>query len=161
MTEIREIKKNDIGACTDVIRTSFRTVAIEFDFTENNNPTNGAFITSGKLHEEYDRGVSMYGLFEDSIMVGFVAIENKDDKTFYMEKLAVLPEKRHMGYGKKLVEFVKEKVRQLGGEKISVGIINENIRLKKWYVKNMFTCTSTKKFPHLSFTVAFMEFKLE
>lgn len=74
-----------------------------------------------------------------------------------MEKLAVLPEHRHKGYGKKLMGFVFEQVKMSKGERISIGIINESTVLKNWYIENGFAETGTKKFEHLSFTVCFME----
>jgi len=51
-------------------------------------------------------------------------------------------------------------VKSYGGNKISIGIIEENTKLKDWYLKLGFTHISTRKFKHLPFTVGFMEKEL-
>jgi ribosomal protein S18 acetylase RimI-like enzyme len=89
--------------------------------------------------------------------VGFVAIEKSDKYLFFMEKLAVLPEYRHNGYGSRLIGFVVETVKKAGGKKISIGIINENKVLKDWYIQNGFSVSIIKQFPHLPFDVCFLE----
>jgi hypothetical protein len=48
-------------------------------------------------------------------------------------------------------------VKELGGHKISIGIIEENTVLKRWYSNNGFIHLGTKTFDHLPFTVGFME----
>lgn len=52
-----------------------------------------------------------------------------------------------------VVSFVKDK----GGKKISIGIINENVILKKWYSAYGFKETEIKAFNHLPFMVCLME----
>lgn len=98
--------------------------------------------------------------FENDVYIGFVAIEKANNEIYYMEKLAILPEYRHKGYGKKVMDFVVNYVKGKDGKKISIGIINENEILKKWYLSYGFIETETKVFYHLPFTVCFMEKKL-
>ncbi|AKB82767.1 acetyltransferase (GNAT) family protein [Methanosarcina barkeri 3] len=86
-----------------------------------------------------------------------MAIEKAKDEVFYMERLAVHPDSRHKGYGRNLIDFVVEYAKQNGGKKVSIGIINENEKLKNWYKKYGFKETGLKKFEHMSFTVCFME----
>ena len=77
--------------------------------------------------------------------------------TYEMNNVSVLPEWRHYGYGKKLLDFCKIKVKELGGSKITIGIVEENTVLKDWYIANGFVYTGTKKFDHLPLTVGFMD----
>ena len=79
--------------------------------------------------------------------------------TYEMNDVSILPEYRHYGYGKKLLNFCKARVRELGGNKITIGIVEENTVLKEWYAANGFVHTGTKKFEHLPFTVGFMEWR--
>jgi len=44
---IREVRREDIPACVDLIRRSFMTVADAFDFTEENAPRFTAFAIYG------------------------------------------------------------------------------------------------------------------
>ena len=96
-------------------------------------------------------------MFHDGRQIGFVAIEKASDEFYYMEKLAVLPEYRHRGFGKKLMDFVSDYVKAKNGKKISIGIINENSRLKTWYQAYGFEETGLYQFEHLPFVVCFME----
>ncbi len=158
MEIIREIiNEEDLKNSVRVIRDSFSTVAVEFGLTQGNCPTHPSFTTIDKLCELKKKGTKFLGLFQGGQQIGFVAIEQADNALYCMEKLAVLPEHRHKGYGKKLMGFVFEQVKMSKGERISIGIINESTVLKNWYIENGFAETGTKKFEHLSFTVCFME----
>lgn len=158
---IKEIQDSEIGVCAEVIRKSFLTVAEEFGLTKENCPTNGAFIESERLVAEKKKGNGMYALYSSYEMIGFIALENKNNGVYELEKLAVLPLYRHHGYGKALVDFAKNKVAGLGGNKISIGIIEENMKLRNWYSQYGFKHTGTSNYPHLPFTVGFMEFSVE
>lgn len=153
---VREIGISELAISADLIRKSFLTVANEFGLTKENSPINGAFLEYDRLLSEYNRGIKMFGLFEDGEQVGFVALEEKDGGIFYLEKLAVLPEYRHKGYGRMLIDYSKAFVAEHGGKEISIGIIYENKRLLSWYESYGFEVTETKQFEHLPFTVCFM-----
>ena len=43
---IREVKRDDVPVCVDIIRNSFKTVADEFGFTVDNAPRFTAFATT-------------------------------------------------------------------------------------------------------------------
>jgi GNAT superfamily N-acetyltransferase len=139
-----------------VIQNSFRTVAEEFSLTIENCPTHPFFVTIQQLKVLKAKGVRLFGLFLSADQVGFVAVERANETLYYMEKLAVLPEYRHKGYSTKLVAFVLDYVRNGGGQRLSIGIIDEHKVLKDWYGKLGFVEISTTKFPHLPFTVCFM-----
>ena len=161
MAEIREVRADELEQCAAVIRRSFTTVAEDFGLTEEKVPTNGAFIKVERLTAERAKGLLQYALAEQDVIIGFVQLEKAGEETYYLEKLAVVPERRHAGYGKDLMDFAKDKVRTLGGSKIGITIIEENKRLKSWYLKNGYAHTGTKKFEHLPFTVGFMELRLD
>lgn len=65
--------------------------------------------------------------------LGFVAIESAGKETYYIERLSVLPEFRNKGYGTKLLDFVFNYVKKVGGEKISIALMDNNVLLKNWY----------------------------
>ena len=147
----------EIEKSVDVIRKSFRTVAKEFGLTKHNCPTHPSFITINQLKELKSKGVTFFGLFLGNKQIGFIAVEKADVNLYYIEKLAVLPANRHRGYGTKLMGFAFDYIRENNGKKISIGIINEHTVLKSWYIKLSFREVTTEKFPHLPFTVCFME----
>lgn len=155
---IRELKdKNDFEECAEVIRDSFITVADQFNLTRENAPSNPAFIETGALVSAHEKGIKYFGLFDDLRLIGCIAVEKAMDNVYYIERLAVLPEFRHRGYGSMLLNFACSHIEEDGGKTISIGIINEHSVLKKWYLFHGFYETGLKKFDHLPFTVCFME----
>ena len=59
-----------------------------------------------------------------------------------------------------MLNFAKETVKNLGGNTIKIGIIEESTVLKEWYIANGFVHISTKKFDHLPFTSGYLEYHL-
>ncbi len=98
----------------------------------------------------------MFGAFIEGICVGCVGVEEAEESSYWFKKLAVLPEYRHKGYGKALVDFVFDYAKECGGERISIGIIDENHILKNWYLEYGFEEVEKKTFIHLPFTVCYM-----
>ena len=163
MVRIRKIDKiKDVDAAASVLRQANATVAADLGFTQENAPTNPAFINTGTLRKQITGDRDFFVLEKENIIIGTVAVEKsqKEKDTFYIERLAVLPEHRHNGYGKMLMEFAMDQVREENGKKVSIGIINENTMLKNWYISLGFTETGTKKFSHLPFTVCFLSKEL-
>ena len=155
---IREISsEKELKNSVTIIAVSFRTVAVEFNLNKENCPTHPSLVTLKQLNEMKRKGLKLFGLFEDDAQIGFAAVEKKKHKDYSLEKLAVLPEHRHKGYGGKLIEFAEGYVKNSKGEKLSIGIINEHAVLKKWYEAKGFKETAVMKFEHLPFTVCFME----
>ncbi|MBN1409495.1 MAG: GNAT family N-acetyltransferase [Spirochaetales bacterium] len=149
--------------CTEVLRSAFATVACDFNLTEEKAPTHPAFMTPERLREYLQKDVALFGLFKMDAMIGCIAMEKSRNNPgeYYIERLAVLPEERHQGYGSRLLNFIENLIIEKGGNRSSVGIINENAVLKGWYIKSGYQEISTKIFPRLPFTVCFLEKILE
>ncbi len=163
MLEIRKLnKEKELNDLLVVIQESFLTVAKDFNLTKENAPTNPAFITMDKLVEAIGNKLDFYVAAENNRIVGCIGIQpGKKEKEYYIERLAVLPEYRHFGYGKKLLDKAIDEIRKRNARYISIGIINENKVLKEWYSKNGFIEYETKKYDHLPFTVCLMGIDLE
>lgn len=157
---IREMLKEEIEWSAGVIRKGFGTVAREFGLTVENCPANGAFIKADRLREDLDKGNHMYVLLRNRSIIGFFQLEQKPEDRIELEKLTVLVEFRHYGYGKMLLEYAKQKAGELGARQLTIGIIEENKLLKDWYAANGFLHTGTHKFEHLPFTVGYMSIPL-
>jgi ribosomal protein S18 acetylase RimI-like enzyme len=156
--EIREIvSEAELGNSVNVIRESFITVANQFKLTRENAPSNAAFIELEDLLKMKEKDIHLFGVFKDEIQIGFFTVEKNDNDLCYLNKLAVLPGYRHNGYGTKMLDFVFEYVKRARGGKIFIGIINENLVLKNWYIQNGFIETVIKNYPHLPFEVCLME----
>ena len=55
------------------------------------------------------------------------------------------------------MDFASDRAKELGGKRISIGLIDSNIILKKWYGRQGYVVVEIKKFEHLPFDVCFME----
>ena len=163
MFEIRKLnKEKEINDLLFVIQESFITVAKELNFTKENAPTNPAFLTMEKLLESIEMKVDFYIACENNKMCGCVGIQpGREEGEYYIERLAVLQEYRHKKYGIKLLNKAIEEIKRKKGKYISIGIIDENTRLKKWYLYYGFIEKGTKRFEHLPFTVCFMGIDLK
>ena len=157
---ISEVKASDLLRCLDVIRQSFKTVADDFGLTYENCPGHTSFITPDVLDAQMNRGWHMYALYAEEDIIGYMSVSKESDGSYELHNLAVLPEYRHNGFGKLLLDHAKEAVKSLGGNTIKISIIEENTVLKNWYIANGFVHTGTKKFDHLPFTSGYLEIKL-
>ena len=151
-------KDNDLKEIGLVLNKSHLTIANEFGFTKETNPTNNAFIDPDTLRDQLNKGIELYQMTVNNNIVGCIAIEksHKEAGTYYIEKVSVLPEHRHNGYGIKLMEYASDLIKGRGGKVIAIALIEENTRLKEWYRQQGFNETAIKKFDHLPFTVCFM-----
>lgn len=154
---IKQINKAHINACAEVIKNSFKTVAVEFNITEENAPKYVAFSTdSRKLEKQLNEGRPMYAYFRDSKIVGYYSLAVQDNEC-EINNLCVLPDYRHCNIGKELLEHAFKKAKKFNCEVIKISIVEENKQLKKWYEKYGFKTTYTKKYDFFPFTCGYME----
>jgi GNAT superfamily N-acetyltransferase len=160
LPEIRTISnEKELNTFLSVIINSFSTVAEQLKLTKETAPTNPAFITAERLLEIYNN-IKCFGLYYENLPIGFFGLEESEDAMLMLEKLSVLPEYRHRGFGKMILDYTVQYASELGYKKISIAIINENSILKKWYGDYGFAETRINIFPHLPFEVCFMEFSI-
>ena len=92
---------------------------------------------------------------------GFFSLYITDDNSVELNMLGVLPEYRHNGIGKEIIDFSKIYANNHNCNKIKISIVEENTKLRKWYEPLGFVHTETKTFPSLPFTVGYMELILK
>ena len=155
---IREINRNDIPECVEIIKKSFKTVADEFGFTVENAPRFTAFATTeDRLNWQIDNEHRLMFVYEqDGVLCGYYSLLMQDNNECELNNLAVLPEYRHCGIGKKLLEHAYETARAKGCKLINIGIVEENKKLRNWYEENGAVHTGTKKFDFFPFTCGYM-----
>jgi len=159
--EIRAIlSEKELKNFLHVIINSFTTVSDELGLTRETAPTNPAFITIDRLLDVYKK-IQCFGLYYKNLPIGFFGLEQSADSQLILEKLSVLPEFRHKGYGKMILDYAIKSAAAMNMAKVSIAIINENIRLKKWYMNYGFSEVRINIFPHLPFEVCFMELNLD
>jgi len=155
---IREItSEEELRLVTQLLRACFGTVAKEFKLTEQTWPSHPAFISEERVKQLAAEGLSYYGLFQEESLIGVVGLRRQDEQKYSIEKLAVGPDCRHKGHGKKLVAFACKIIREAGGSVASLAVIDEHAILKQWYLEQGFRLTEIKRFEGFPFTVGFME----
>lgn len=156
---IRNMLVEEIPECVNVIRTSFKTVTDEFGFTEENAPRFTAFATDDRrLYYQFsEEHKPMYVYLRGAKIVGYYSLAILNEDEVELNNLAVLPEKRHRGIGQKLLKDCFERVKALGIKKLKIGIVDENVRLRKWYESFGFIHTGSVKFDFFPFTCGYME----
>lgn len=126
--------------------------------TEENCPDRGrASLPYEKLQAEFENGVLMFGYYCNDILVGFLGMKLLEDGVCKLDDIIVLPEYRHNGYGKELLDHCKQTAKKLGAYKVVLGMIDDNKRLRKWYENNGFINIGYKKYDGAPFTVGIME----
>ena len=159
---IREVKREELSACADLIRKSFQTVADEFGFTRENAPRFTAFSTTEERliwHMDSEHRL-MFLDEENSIICGYYSLLPRDQNKCELGNLAVLPEYRHRGIGGKLLQHAMKTAREQNCIVINLSIVEENTVLRKWYEGYGAVHTGTEKFDFFPFTCGYMKIML-
>ena len=133
MESIIEINNSEIA--TDVLNRAFMTVALQFNLNRENAPRHPAFIGSDVIEKQLHRGFKMYGYTINDQIVGCVGYWKENDEIYHIERLATLPEYRHLGIGKELITFAEKKIKEKGGIIAEIHVLDKNIILIEWYKK--------------------------
>lgn len=159
--KIRVCTQKDIGVLVETIRSSFKDVAECFGLTQENAPIHPSNCTEDWIQKDMERGVAYFIIENENSIAGCVALELANSDVCYLERLAVLPNQRHLGFGKALVTHVLSKAKLLGVHRVSIGIIAEHTELKNWYKRIGFVEGESKEFAHLPFRVTFMSYEVD
>jgi len=156
---IKPIQKNDINECVKVIRESFKTVADELGFTAENAPRFTAFATTEERINWHMNGEHrlIYAYYDDGAIVGYYSLLMQDNHECELNNVCVLPSYRHRGIGEELLNHAFKTAKESGCKKMNIGIVDENVVLKKWYESFGFVHTGTQKFEFFPFTCGYME----
>lgn len=159
---IREMRRDEIPACVELIKKSFKTVADAYGFTEENAPRFTAFATTEeRLLSQLDgEHRPMYVCEEDGVLCGYYSLFMQENNECELNNLAVLPEYRHKGIGKMLLEHSFSVARDNGCKQMNIGIVEENQTLRKWYEANGAVHLGTHKFDFFPFTCGYMKILL-
>lgn len=153
---IREATGLDIEVLCRLIRNSFRDVAERFGLTAENCPRHPSNCSRDWIVSAMEKGVRHFVLEKDETPCGCAALEQVRPEVCYLERLSVLPDFRHNGFGTELVKYIIETSHGIGARQVEIGIIASDLCLKSWYENLGFSQTHTARFAQLPFEVAFM-----
>ena len=159
---IREVKRDELSACADLIRKSFLTVAEEFGFTKENAPRFTAFSTTEERliwHMDNERRL-MFVDEENGILCGYYSLLLRDNGECELGNLSVLPDFRHRGIGGSLLRHSIETARKNSCTIMRLSIVEENSALRKWYECNGAIHAGTEKYDFFPFTCGYMKITL-
>ncbi|MGN0684390.1 MAG: GNAT family N-acetyltransferase, partial [Oscillospiraceae bacterium] len=94
---------------------------------------------------------------DNEMICGYYSLYIQSDGECELNNLAVLPEYRHKGIGKRLFDHAVKTAKEMGCNTLNIGIVEENTVLRKWYEKNGAIHTGTQKFDFFPFTCGYME----
>jgi len=133
MEKIDELHNSRI--ITEILNKAFNTVALQFNFTRENAPRFPAFIDQTIIEKDLQRGLKMFGFKVNDRVAGCIGYSFYKEKIYLIERLATLPEYRHSGIGRKLMDFCENKIRDAGGKIIELHVVDQNKVLIEWYEK--------------------------
>ncbi|MFX1238681.1 MAG: GNAT family N-acetyltransferase [Promethearchaeota archaeon] len=154
--KIKEAIYEDASLLASIIRESFVDVARKFQLSMSNAPTHPSNCKSDWITSALEKGIRYFIIYKNNNALGCVALEKANELACYMERLGVIPQFRRQGHGSRLVNIALQEAKKLRVERVEIGIIAEDDRLKTWYEKRGFILKEVKKFDHLPFKVAFM-----
>jgi len=156
MIRIKEADQELSSTLADLIRKSFKDVAVKFSLNKENCPTHPSNCTVDWIRDDFRKGKRYFILFKDRSPCGCIGLEKGKDEVCYLERLSVLPEYRKNGLGKRLVDYFEETARKENYQRIEMGVIKDHDELVDWYKRIAFKENGCKKFDHLPFDVLFM-----
>lgn len=155
IVEIREITAERADEVARTLRRGFRDVAERLGFTLERCPSFPAHITGERIREEFDEGTRFFAIGEGGEMGGCIGSIIKDG-LFWMVRLAVIPERRHSGWGEALLQHGEREAWKHGFRRVDIAVVHENRPLCEWYQRLGYVIRETKKYDHLPYTLAYM-----
>lgn len=128
--------------------------------TEENCPYRGRTCLPLYVFEkEFDNGYLMYGYMLSNQIIGFLSMQIKASEVC-IEDIAIVPDYQNKGYGSELFMFAKEIAQNSNCKTISLGMVHDNVPLRKWYEKQGLRTIKLINFEKVSYTVGIMELSL-
>ncbi len=155
---IRPITPKETDVCAALIRESFETVAKEFGFTPENAPRFTAFATT-KQRLDYQLLTEhrpMFAFYENGRMVGYYSLHIQGSAC-ELNNLCAAPDCRHRKIGERLLSHAFAYAKEMGCDKMRIGIVEENKQLRAWYERFGFVHTGTEKFDFFPFTCGYLQ----
>lgn len=156
---IRKIRRDEIADCVEVICKSFMTVADEFGFTIENAPGFTAFATTEErlVYQLEQEQRQMFAYYSDGQMAGYYSLLKQNEKECELNNLCVLEEYRHEKIGERLLEHAIAEAGRMGCSQMNIGIVEENVKLRKWYEAHGARHIGVEKYDFFPFTCGYMK----
>ncbi len=159
--EIHSVEYEQLESCLETIHAAFGESARIFGYTKQTYPQSGAYLTLEELTAAKAAGVHMYAAcVEGGRVAGFVQLQKTAAGEYSLRRFAVLPQYQSLGIGRALISHCRDRAALYGGRKLSLLMIDENQKLKDFYISNGFHVTSTQSSDEYPFVYSIMELDL-
>lgn len=158
MTPVR-IEREQLPDCLAVMAQGYEESAQRFGMTEENCPYRGRTrLPLEVLEREFETG-QIYGAFAQGRLVGVLSLQRTGD-VLMINDLVVLPCWQGQGIGGRLLSFALETAGRLGCRRVRLGMVHDNLRLRRWYEAHGFRTVEVRRFEAVRYGVGRMELAL-
>jgi diamine N-acetyltransferase len=153
---IRRAVAEDASLLARILRRSFEDVAKEFGL----NPEKFTDYQDDWVRDDMAHGITFFILEVKGLPAGCVGMTTPQDSACEMKRLGVLPEHRHRGLGKALVDYAIARATSLGLSRLNLDLIAANARLRRWYEGLGFAYAGTRTVEGVPFEIGSMTLEL-
>ena len=153
---IRAVTREELPVCLNVLRESYEASAVTFGMTEENCPYRGRTSLPLSVLEQEFEVCRMYAYVLEEKIVGVLSLQ-QEGTMLHLNDIALLPEEQGKGFGTKLIGFAIAQVKELDCTGIRLGMVHDNLRLRKWYESFGFETVKLNKYDKVTYTVGTME----
>lgn len=162
---ILRLAEPNLPEAAAVIRQSFATVVQAYGIAYEEWPTHPGFMTAEGLKIFYPFR-QMYGLFEGTAMIGYMALSEYNDSTLQLWHLCILPHRRGFGLGRLMLDHAKaEAVAYIGhpptieSPGLALAFMDADTCLRGWFEKQGFAYWGSLNQGRLPYAYGWMEWK--
>lgn len=112
------MKKITVACAKRENYNEFKKVHDRFTFIDATAPR-GPLLDDATFNDYADRE-SLFLAYEDNVLVGYAILDCYEDMTCDVQEIFILPEYQRNGYGKQLVDHIKEVAKRDGVKKLNV-----------------------------------------
>ena len=158
---IERVSREMLPECLEILRLSYEASAVAFGMTEHNCPYRGRTrLPLCQLVAEWQRSPLMFVDRLDDRATAFLSLERQGD-AMNIRDLAVLPAFQGQGMGSVLLRLARQQALTLGCSRLTLGMVNDNQALRRWYEARGFHTVRRIRFPLVSYAVGIMECRLQ
>lgn len=143
----------DVEKIVVLMNRAYRGTSNTTGWTSEDGYITGDRITAATLRDEMrekpDALFLMWVEHPNLDPIGCVCLEPVDSETWYLGSLAIDPQVQNGGRGKKLLHTAEEWIKERGGKKVRMSVVNVRDTLISWYERRGYKLTGeTESFPY-------------
>ena len=157
---IRQAVPEDAPLLASILRRSFQDVAQEFGMNPDTFRWHPSNYQDDWIRDDMSNGITFFILEVKGLPAGCVGMTTPQDAACEMKRLGVLPERRHKGLGKTLVDHAIARATSLGLSRLNLELIAANARLRRWYEAMGFAYIGVRTIEDIPFEIGSMTLEL-